>query len=328
MSKELMGFIGLNIEDNAYELYQKFNPEYWIVELHDLYIRLGGDLDAAMKQFDPNKLSVLLDTPDYALGVARQFYTGKRVPRLEQAIAKDPEASFYYAVNHIGERFIAGEPAILQGSPDKIIEYARKIVKDRWPEAEAVILSEHKSSIISYWSSCGYRRWPEAEEVLLDYSLARSAFYCEEFIKDRWPELESRMLSDDSYDSVNAICHYCEHVLPLAYNENEPVRWPEAEQIILKHPIGTYEYIIGVLSKSFDKPEGYYEVVDPIFYQYQKKPPRELFIWPEGERIIATDPEASYYYAANYLQNRFIAGEQVILNSRWKGPYEELDRTY
>ena len=40
--------------------------------------------------------------------------------------------------------------------------------------------------------------------------------------------------------------------------------------------------------------------------------------FPEGETIIATDPEYAYYYACNVIKGRFPEGESTIAtDSRW-----------
>lgn len=79
----------------------------------------------------------------YQISLTLGSYLGEhqRSTELEQIIATDARMSFMYAANVIEERFILGEPAILQNARTSL-SYAKDVVRGPWPEGEAIISTD------------------------------------------------------------------------------------------------------------------------------------------------------------------------------------------
>jgi hypothetical protein len=216
-----------------------------------------------------------------------------RMMQLYNAIASSPNTTFNYAMKvNNGDRFILGEPAILDGHPNYIIEYAYLVIKGRWKEGEDAILNkiENRSAILPYWAKVsrfvsyknvdGNPRWLEAEPILLLHKklLEDAIFYCSMYIRDRWSDLEKAILANDNKYGAIAATTYAEIIMGYGKrsafsSEKVPARWEDAEPLILKHPTAILRYITRILPYSDDKPEGCY-------FKGNK------FIWPEGEKVL------------------------------------------
>ena len=91
----------------------------------------------------------------YALNVLRGPW-----PEGEAIIATHGFFSYQYALEVLGGRFLAGEPAVIQ---DKhIIAYAKHIIRGRWPEAEKYLL-QRPAAAHRYAVEIVQARWQEAE---------------------------------------------------------------------------------------------------------------------------------------------------------------------
>ena len=66
----------------------------------------------------------------------------RRFPEGEVAIAKDPENTYYYALELIEGRWPEGEAAMLVDSHYAYV-YARDVIKGRFPEAEEAMAKEY-----------------------------------------------------------------------------------------------------------------------------------------------------------------------------------------
>jgi len=82
-------------------------------------------------------------TPEQAYCKALQL--GKRIPKLEPAISKDAQCSYFYARDVIKDRFILGEAVIIKNAQYSCW-YARYVIKGRLPDFmhNALLLSNDK----------------------------------------------------------------------------------------------------------------------------------------------------------------------------------------
>jgi len=94
-----------------------------------------------------------------ALERARE--SGKRDPRFEPAIMKNPEWACHYATDVIRDRWPEAESTIMKDSGWAWL-YAKYVIGDRWPEAEPYI---RKNPGFAFWYAKDIikGRWPEAE---------------------------------------------------------------------------------------------------------------------------------------------------------------------
>lgn len=68
-------------------------------------------------------------------------------PRREQAVAKNADTAFKYAVQIIKGPWPPGEAAIAQ-NPRYVYEYARDVIKAPWPPGEAAIATNNQYSTL------------------------------------------------------------------------------------------------------------------------------------------------------------------------------------
>lgn len=292
-----------NLPSNRYKSYDEITESY-------------------LNSIDPKILKVISKDPKQALNFALRFYGTKGWPQGEAAIASKPETVLEYSKECIKRRFIEGEPTILQSAIHNdtyAISYSKDVIGGRWRELESFILEDIPNMIVPYCvqvMNSGYLgyyidnydpkvRWPEGEQLLLslakidEYYLLKCVDYALLVLHSRWPELEKMLKNGKTKDAGQAAGNYVISVLPIdkaiSNNSNprnaQPERWPDLEKTILLDPWSTYFYIKKVL----DNQES-----------------ATLFIWPEGEESIATDADASFTYATDYLGGRFAKGESVM----------------
>jgi len=118
---------------------------------------------------------------------------------------------------------------------------------------------------------------PDLEKYIATNADA-SVSYANDTLKGRFILGEPTILASENIDFIMS---YMEKALGFK------TRWPEAEEIILRHPKQTARYAQMVI----------------------KGP------WPAAEPVIATDPMASFVYAASCLHGPFPMGEDAIATS-------------
>lgn len=206
-----------------------------------------------------------------------------RFPEGEEAIAKDPNYSMYYAYNVLkGKRFPLGEKTILE-HPDKyqIANYAKNILKERWPEGEKEVV---KNPIAAY-------------------------HYARDVIEGEWPEAEPYIMKDAA-----AASNYASALLKR--------RWIEAEDIIKQNPRAWNNYIENLKKAGYvdeDNEEQDEDVInDPVYYDATTDSTDEIDAclgyasyhkkrWPELEKVLLD----------NYLLDQAIFYTMEILKKRW-----------
>lgn len=104
-------------------------------------------------------------------------------------IAKNPKLAYQYALKK-GERFPAGEPAIMKHS-EYACRYARYVLRHRWPEAEAII-AQDPTDAIDYANQVIKGRFPAAEPLLATH--ANYAYTYARNLGIRFEKGEPRML--------------------------------------------------------------------------------------------------------------------------------------
>jgi len=77
--------------------------------------------------------------PHLTLNYAQNIVKGKVKIEFEDIIARDGEASFYYAYEVLNGPFPRGEYAIAENE-DLSLDYAIKVLKDRFPKGEEAII--------------------------------------------------------------------------------------------------------------------------------------------------------------------------------------------
>ena len=154
------------------------------------------------------------NNPFYIISYAKKVIGG-RWPEAEPFIAKDDYWSLEYA-RSLGQRFFAGERAILDnGNGELMIYYAKDVIGGRWPEAEPFIAKS------ADWS--------------LEYA---------RFLKDRFPAGEEAILkSNNPFYKIG----YAKDIIGG--------RWPEAELFIAKDASASYRYATEVIKGSFAEGE-------------------------------------------------------------------------
>jgi len=89
--------------------------------------------------------------------------TGKRIPKLEQAIAKDPKLAYQYANEVIMQKFPLGEPVFAK-DPELAFNYAQ-LSNERFRLGEPTIATDPKwAYLYAFWVV--KKRWPEGEPIL------------------------------------------------------------------------------------------------------------------------------------------------------------------
>jgi len=196
---------------------------------------------------------------------AQKFFSGKRWPQAERAIATHARAATSYAYGNIKGPWPEAEKVIATSSPASTT-YANEVLKDRFPLGEKGMMKRalHSESdndwsdsydVISYAKRFG--NFPGLEEFIIELNNIDVALaYASDVIKGKVsPEVE-KLISKH----IDAVMDYAKG--PLGG------RWPEREKEFLTRPSYALNYARKVLKKR----------------------------WPEAEAIIATDERAAHWY--------------------------------
>lgn len=145
------------------------------------------------KEAVKRSLNTLLQNPMHAV----MFATMTNINRLnfleyEKIIAQDAEASCFYAINVIHQRFEVGEESIYS-KPNTASLYAVHVLKSRCPEAEATIFTDAESTF-KYVSAFG--RISEAEDIL-----CKDGKLCFKYLHDVVKDGEHHLVKREVFES-------------------------------------------------------------------------------------------------------------------------------
>ena len=147
------------------------------------------------------------------------------------------------------------------------------------------------------------------EKIILDYKNPQLVFdYIDRVLNRPWKDAEEIILSD-----LDVAFNYC-------YNFKQK-RWSELEKKLYLSPMNAAIYAHHILDKPWSdiniKPELVKKIEDSISNDLDAASYYSLNVikkWPQGEKILATDPKSATNYAAR-INERFPEGEKIISNS-------------
>ena len=171
-------------------------------------------------KLDDNSEKLIAKDAEYSWQYAEVI--GSRFELGEPAIAKDSEASYYYAVRVIKGRFELGEPAIAKNHEYSSM-YAEEIIKGRFELGEPAIANSIIKEI-NRWNQTAFQ-------------------YSKEFCGGNFKLLESILLNDKSLDTAMTCARYALHI---------GKRFLEAEEIIAKNTEVSVYYAINVIKGRFE----------------------------------------------------------------------------